>query len=246
MNAVPSAGEQLFARFAHSPNELGYCGPETRGMLAAAARGEAVAGSVRRVATGFSGAWVYQELVGELLGRDPMDPEVVRGYWLGTGVVDAIDPAEFWERLLAVIGPRAGAYWRHLDAGLAPEAHPGHAFHVLGVYPWSRLLVTGRPEPIGVLDSCCIRPAVVRRVGDDDLELESLALEYSAGELRLVSRVETGVPHPFDPALAVGDAVAVHWGAVCAVLSPGESAALEASLERQLARTAPRLRAELG
>jgi len=38
-----TSGERLFARYAFSPNDLGFCGPAGAGALAGVARGEDVA-----------------------------------------------------------------------------------------------------------------------------------------------------------------------------------------------------------
>jgi hypothetical protein len=49
-----SRGAEMFARYAHAPNALGYCGPP----LGATLRDGSV-DEVRRAATKFSGAWPY-------------------------------------------------------------------------------------------------------------------------------------------------------------------------------------------
>ena len=239
MTLVHTPGERLFARYAYSPNELGYCGPAGAAGLAAVARGEEIEFDVPDVASHFSGAWVYQVIIGRLLGLDPLDETVVRGYWTGNTATAGIDRAAFWDRLIAVIGPRAGAYWKHLGPSLAPEAAPSHAFHVLGVYPWSRLLDMGRPEPIGVLGDCCVRPATVTAVGPS-LTLATAAL---VGDGKGVRWEETAFDAPalFDRDLAVGDRVAVHWGSVCDRLTEGEFTVLSEGLADQTDRLNARL-----
>jgi hypothetical protein len=237
-----TAGERLFARYAFSPNDLGFCGPAGAGALAGVARGEDVAFDVRRAASRFSGAWAYQVVIGDLLGRDPLDEEVVRGYWTGTVETAGLDRAEFWQRLLAVIGPQAGSYWKHLDDKLAAEAAPNHAFHVLGVYPWTRLLVTGRPEPVQVIDSCCIRPGRVIAVeADGRLEVSADELVFRDGVLSLQPTVYTGIESLFVPGLAENDAVALHWGAVCDVLDESEASVLGDQLAEQVEKVNRRL-----
>ena len=124
------------------------------------ARWRAVAGAdvdVPSLARGFSGAWPYQQVLAELAGiDDPLDERVVRAYWTGNELTDRVGNVRFGSALLERIRPQAGHYWGHLTDDLLAEASPTHAFHVFGVYPWSRLLETGLPEPLNVLDSCRI------------------------------------------------------------------------------------------
>jgi len=239
-----SPGEVLFGRYAFSPNELGYCGPAGAQALAAVARRESIDFDVRRVASRFSGAWAYQVVIAGMLGLDPLDAEVVRGYWTGNAASAGLDRREFWDRLIAVIGPQAGSYWKHLDDRLAVEAAPSHAFHVLGVYPWTRLLATGRPEPVDVIDSCCIRPGRVVAVGADGrVEVESNELRFGDGRLSLESAEPKFVESLFVPDLAVGDRVALHWGAVCDRLTAAEALVLSDQLGEQVERVNVRLAA---
>jgi len=245
----------LFAQYAHAPNALGYCGPTGSAALVAAATGSppvAAALEVAAVAQRFSGAWPYQRLLAAMAGvADPLDPLVVRGYWTGNATSAAVDPAELGARLLAELAPQAGHYWTHLTADLLPEAAPSHAFHVLGVYPWSRLLGVG-PEPLGVLESCRVAWATVEEVLGDELVVTGPRLEYDAATdatpaaLRLGEPVARRVRHllegrAFVAGLAPGDVVAVHWDFACDRLTPDEAQDLVAQTTWQLDAMAPRV-----
>lgn len=243
-------GQRLFARYAHAPNALGYCGPAGAAALEAAACGHGDGAAVVAAARRFTGAWPYQELIAALAGRtDPLDAEVVRAYWTGNALTDRIDPVEFGTRLLERLGTQAGHYWTHLTPELLAEAAPTHAFHVLGVYPWSRLLTTGMPQPVQVLDSCRIRWGTVVAVGPDTATVRSRRLEFDGARLRLgAERAETvrrrtgaGV---FVPGLRLGEHVALHWDFLCDRLEEEEEVGrLEAATVRQLDRTNGRLAA---
>ncbi|MGY2876085.1 hypothetical protein ACVW00_003275 [Marmoricola sp. URHA0025 HA25] len=239
-----TAGERLFAQYAHAPNALGYCGPEAADGLLAGARGEHPPIDVRAIARGFSGAWPYQDVIAELSGlSDPLDPDVVRAYWTGNQVTKLIEPAEFGTALLARIKPQAGHYWAHLDDELLREALPTHAFHVFAVYPWSRMLSLQRPEPLEVLDSCRIAWATVLETSGDTVTVEHTPLTYD-GELGLgppASRTVTD--EGFAGELATGDTVALHWGRVCDRLTTNEAALLEYWTRRQIELSNPRIRA---
>ncbi len=238
-----SAGERLFARYAFHPNEKGYCGPDGAPLLAEVARGAGADVDVRAAATRFSGAWPYLCVIGELLGCDPLDDRAVRAYWTGSAEGDAIDRAEFWRRLLAIIGPQAGSYWTYLTDALAAEAAPHHAFHVFGVYPWTRLLSTGRPEPVEVLESCAILPAQVVHIDGEQWTVIGPRLVYRDGTLALEDPDEPRTATvPFGDIAGVGDRVVLHWGAVAEVTDAETADGLRERVELQLARVNARLR----
>lgn len=216
-----SAGVDLFARYADAPNALGYCGPpEGIGTTEA---------EIRASAPRFSGVWPYLQVLARLTGTaDPLDPRLVEAYWLGRDL--GVDPEEFGRELLAVLGPRAGAYWTHLTADLLAEVAPDHGFHVFGVYPWSRLLGAG-PQPLFVLDSCRIRWGTV--VGLDPLTVASPRLTYD-GRLGLGAPTESPVE---GGGVAVGDVVAVHWDRLVDRLTAEQVTVLEASTRTRLTLT---------
>jgi len=236
-------GAEMFARYAYAPNALGYCGPP----LGATLRDGSV-DEVRSAATRFSGAWPYLRVLSELTGiADPLDYRLVESYWLGGGVGSDLDPKDFFDALLAIIGPQAGRYWSHLTEELACEAAGNHSFHVFGVYPWTRFLGRGMDEhPLGVLDNCRITWGTVVSRNGDNIEVRCRRLVCDGQALTL------GEPsvRPLDvwadgysavPDVAVGDEVAVHWGRLCGRLDPQQVRRLAESTDRQLRVTSQRL-----
>lgn len=216
-------GEALFCRYAKGPNERGYCGPTNWDGK-----------SVREFASQFTGAWAYQQVLAQMWNCDPLDEEVVRAYWLGTARSDAIDQQEFFARLLEVIGDRAKSYWGHLyDGSLETEAAPTHAFHVLGVYPWSRLLQTGMSEPLEVLNNCLLRPGIVENGGTVTAATLSFDPETGLALKHAPNRVENSLPP--------GTSVLLHWGEVCDQINAQQGDELQKRLLRQVERTNRRL-----
>jgi hypothetical protein len=238
-----AAGVEMFARYAYAPNALGYCGPPLGGALR-----DGSVDQVRTAATKFSGAWPYLQVLSTMSGiSDQLDYRLVESYWLGGGVGADLDPDEFVDALLAIIGPQASSYWGHLNADLACEAAANHCFHVFGVYPWSRLLGRGVDEhPMGVLDNCRITWGTVLSRDGDDIEVscrrlvltdDGLALsEPSARLLEVWADGYSAIPD-----VAVGDEVAIHWGRLCGRLQPEQIQALADTTTRQLAVTNQRL-----
>jgi hypothetical protein len=236
-------GVDMFARYAYAPNALGYCGPPLGATLR-----DGSADEVRSAATGFSGAWPYLRVLSALTGiADPLDYRLVESYWLGGGIGAGIDPRDFFDALLEIIGPQAGHYWSHLTTDLAAEAAGNHCFHVFGVYPWTRFLGRGMDEqPLHVLDSCRITWGTVTSRAGPHIEVlcarlawdgHALALtEPSPRELEVWADGYSAVPD-----VTVGDEVAVHWGRLCGRLDAGQIRALAESTDRQLRITSERL-----
>ncbi|KAA0022201.1 DUF6390 family protein [Antrihabitans cavernicola] len=241
-----SPGERLFAQYVYAPNALGYCGPDDAHALVTAACGGQVDADLTAIAKRFSGAWPYQRLLANFADVvDPLDSEIVRAYWTGNSITDAIDRHAFGTTLLETFAEQAGAYWRHLTPDLIDEVAPTHAFHVFGVYPWSRLLSSGAPQPLQVLDSCRINVGTVVDVRDDNIVVRMRQLEYD-GTLRLGREQDHPVQHRVDagtfvPDLQVADRVAVHWAFVCDRLTSEQADRLDYWTQWQLERTNRRL-----
>lgn len=247
MAGEAAAGHRLFAKYAHAPNALGYCGPDGSAALRDVACGGGSQVDVPAIARRFSGAWPYQQVLADLADvADPLDERVVRGYWTGNDLTDQIDRKRFGACLLDAIKPQAGQYWSHLTDELLVEAAPTHSFHVFAVYPWSRLLSTGRPEPLDVLDGCRITWATVVAVESDKLVVTARHLEYDGEGLSLGAEQEGRVGYRLDgdafiDEVDVGDRVAVHWGFACDRLTADQATTLERWTKWQLDAMAPRL-----
>ena len=220
-------GRRLFARYAYAPNSLGYCGPaDAAALFELAATGRAEA-DITAIAARFSGAWPYLTVLAELAGiSDPLDERVVRAYWTGSPLLDTVDRTVFGARLIERISA-AGAdrYWAHLSPRLLPEAAPSHAFHVFGVYPWSRLLTAGQPEhPLHVLDSCRIRWGQIVSIHGDRVIVRARRLIWDSGRLGLGPERDeaaglTEGGRGFVTRPRPGEWVALHWDWVCDRLS---------------------------
>lgn len=243
------AGERLFARYAHAPNDLGYCGPAQSRILLECGAGGGDPAQVRAVARGFSGAWPYLRILARLAGiDDPLDPRVVDAYWLGGGVGDDIDARVFGETLLADIGGQAGHYWRHLTPELVAEAAPHHCFHVFGVYPWSRLLGERNHEhPLHVLDKCRISwGTVLETLPGDRVLVATRRLTWDGHRLSLSAPSDEEAAlavdgHVFVPGVRQGERVALHWDRVADRLTEDQAERLSRTTQAQIEATNRRL-----
>ena len=242
------AGVEMFARYASAPNALGYCGPADTTALATGTEAE-----IRDAAREFSGAWPYLRIMASMTGvTDPLDPRLVESYWLGGGLGATLDPAAFLSELLALIGPLAQGYWRHLTPALSAEASANHSFHVFGVYPWSWLLGRGPAEqPLRILDGCriswarvCDRSPTELTVRARRLRWDGHRLSLSPNTTRVLDITGYGTRSGID-GLGAGDHVALHWDHVCGPIDLARVRTLAATTVRQVNATNRRLTARL-
>jgi hypothetical protein len=241
--ATAASGPVLFARFAYGPNRLGYCGPEAVEQLF----GEGTSGgddrALRELARGFEGAWPYLELIARANGLgDPLDRRVVEAYWLGSSLLEAVDPAMFAASLAIRFRPRLRADgWRWMAGKPAAGAVPVHAFHVLDVFPRVGLLRSGAiDKELEVMDSCRVRWGRVVERNGDWLVVNAVPLAMSNGQLalgparpELVQAWRDGAGFVDD--VAPGDVIAIHWSWACDRLSADQLNRLVSWTSREIA-----------
>jgi Family of unknown function (DUF6390) len=223
MTALPRqqlpAGHALFARYAFPPNELGYCGPA-----------DVASGELGKHATEFDGAWPYLQAIADAAGfDDPLDEEVVRGYWVGGPLLDRLEPAGLLARLRTVFKGQLTGLLEDLTSPAGVLAH--HSFHVFVVYPWVRFLDRDPTTPVQVLQDCRIRWGTVQSVDDEHVVVLSRPLEFDSGVLALGETVTERVRWrkggvSLIAAPAPGDTIAAHWDWVCGTLADAERDAL--------------------
>jgi hypothetical protein len=235
-------GAILFGRYAFPPNERGYCGPDRADELLERVATGASGPALAEVARGFAGAWPYLELIGECLGRDPLDPVVVRTYWLGGPQLARCGGRPLLDSLETRFKPRLSRLeFERLAAAAIAGATPHHNFHVFGVYPWVGLLHGGMgDEPLHVLDRCRIRWGQVAEVHGDTALVSSRSLTWDGRRLDLgpvaaeAARLRRD-GHGLAKAVRPGDWVSLHWDWVCDRLGPSELAYLRSSTATELA-----------
>jgi hypothetical protein len=219
------AGSALFARYAYPPNELGYCGPGDSGVLLHGDDAARVASHARA----FDGTWPYLSTIAGATGSDPLDVDVVRGYWVGGPALRCVDPAALLTTLRAGFSGQVTGLLDDVESSPAVLAH--HSFHVFAVYPWVRFLEREATTALKVLQSCRIRWGTVTAVDGEHAVIDTCPLVLCDGALQL------GHQHPervrwsrdgasFITAPAPGTVVSAHWDWVCDTLTDGERAAL--------------------
>ena len=239
---APAPGPIRFARYAFGPNRLGYCGPDEAGELFQQATIGRDLARLRELAGQFEGAYPYLRLIALSNGiADPLDAEVVQGYWLGSALADRVRPAEFGRSLEERFRPRLRREgWRWLGGKPEAGAAPNHAFHVLDVFPKVGLMRTGDVgDALAVMDSCRIRWGRVLERDGDTLAVSAVPLEMVDGRLVLgaprIERIRGWVDGAgFVEDARPGDVVAIHWDWACERLDAGRLGTLQRSTAAEL------------
>ncbi|MGD0084717.1 MAG: DUF6390 family protein [Acidimicrobiales bacterium] len=235
-------GPVLFARYAYPPNSLGYCGPsDPAALLEAASDGPDLDG-LGRLAARFEGAWPYLQLIAACNGiSDPLEARVVEAYWVGNELVDRVSAPALAASLSDRFQQPAIQLLESSMSAAPAGGVPQHSLHVFAVYPWLRLLRSGKKGPaLEVLDRCRIRWGHVEAVTGDLVTVRSQVLSFDGSRLALgAERVEQarcsldGVGPAIE--LRPGDTVSLHWDWVCDRLSPAALSWLQDCTLRNLA-----------
>jgi hypothetical protein len=226
-------GYEEFARYAFPPNELGYCGPaDTEALL----RGGNAAELAAR-AKEFDGAWPYLDAIADAVrAPDPLAAEVVRNYWVGGPLLQAVDPDELLRRLRTSF---AGQVTGLLDALEPGQALAHHSFHVFVVYPWIRFLDRNPTKPVQVMQDCRIRWGTVQSVAGDHVVIDSRPLVFADGTLALGELTPERVRWSKEgtslaPAPVPGQTLSAHWDWACGSIGDDEREALAAATQLSL------------
>lgn len=212
------AGAVLFSRFAYPPDALGRTDEDrARDLVDDGHRFDAM----RRLGTlarGYESALPYLELIAEgAQVDDPLDLRAVEAYWIGSPLLDQVDPDSLQnylrQRAQSLGEPDEQARPGH------PLLRPHHNFHVLAATPWAAPHRTAH-TPVEALDQCRIRWGRVLAVDATTATVRSRPLVRVDGVLGLgEARLEQAHVRPHGPGSAPrverGDWCALHWDWVC-------------------------------
>jgi hypothetical protein len=147
---------QFCARFALSPNTLGYCGSKTANLKDCIEKGNC--DHVKKEIKKFIVLWPYLKTISEITGLDPFSYEVIEAYWLGNDLLKKVKNEDY-EILLKNFIEQGVPKWLVSDLKKNPPKKfiPNHTFQVLfvgvgrasGAVPFNRTtvnkcLITGK------------------------------------------------------------------------------------------------------
>ena len=234
----PLAAMVRFIRYGFMPNRLRYCGGDENRLLFDHAVEQVVDGGLKGHLQKFTGALPYLRLIARANGiADPFDRRVVDAYWIGNSLLDHVEVRQLYDSLLERFGKQLQGRARDLVLGKAPAgARPHHSFHVLDVH--SRVGDFGQTLP--TMDHCRVSWGTVVDVDGGELVVDRAPLVLAQGKLVLGEPIRERVVRQiegrgFVEQAAIGDAVSIHWGWACEVLSADQLARLERYTRHHLA-----------
>ncbi|MGH2534856.1 MAG: DUF6390 family protein [Thermomicrobiales bacterium] len=228
-NAI--AGTARFVRYAFMPNRLSYCGGDDNRAIFDYALATVREPPLEAMLRKFSGAMPYLTLIAR--GNDiadPFDDRVVEAYWIGNELLDRVRVGDLYASLRDRYRTQLSPRLMELVAAKAPAgARPHHSFHVFDVW---RNVDRLSGDVLATLDNCRISWGTVLSVEGGELLVERRPLVMQDGKLVLADARPERVVRQIDgrgfaEAAQPGDAVSLHWGWVCEVLSPRQRASLE-------------------
>lgn len=231
-------GALLFSRFAYPPGSLGKTDQDfARDLVEDGSSFDAMK-RLGVLARGFESALPYLELIAAASDSDdPLDPQVVEAYWIGSPLLDAVDTATI-ERYLDERAALVGLDDQPSRPAASPLLRPHHNFHVLAATPWAAPSLATQ-APLEALDKCRVRWGRVLGIEGAVASVRSRPLVRTDGVLALgEARIEQARLRPIaeseTPRVRRGDWCALHWDWVCDRISTRQLVQLRRYTRMQL------------
>jgi len=239
---VSLAGALTFGRYAFSPNELGYCGPDDSAALLHYVSEKTPDQGLIELERRFEGAYPYLCLIAQSNGiADPFDERVVDAYWIGNSLLDGVETRALHDSMKERFGARmkpTDLRWLMTKIG---AARPHHNFHVFDIYVRTGLMRDDTAKvAVSAMDSCRISWGTVLGVEGSELLVERPQLVSANGKLGLTEPRATRVARQRDgqgfvDEVQPGAVVSIHWSWACDALTADELARLQSATQRCLA-----------
>ena len=241
MSSQKKDGAILSARHSFMPNRLGYCGPDENEVLLEACLTNKRSKQLLQALEAFKGAQPYLKFIGQSVGLDPFDYQVVEAYWIGNHLLDNIPRTGFYEHLrerLARKFPKE--HIKSLFESRPFATFPHHALHVfnafstMGTVPDAFANATGPDDQVGeLMDKCRISwGRILSTDKDGNLMVEYEPIIRREGILAFGKPTRTKVISQINGSsfmhdLKPGDWLSFHWGFACSTLTAVQVANLK-------------------
>lgn len=233
-------GILLCAKYATSPNLLGYCGPDDFQNIIDHLRENVANRELELLLCQFETLFPYLNLIAKTNKTDdPFDERVVEAYWIGNPLLEKVKEADLifhlrenllLERKLAKVD-----FKKLIKKSFLLPFLPHHAFHVVNIFKMARLDLDS--YKIEAIDNCRIGWGEIDKILNiknkkyrqkiKKMFVKTKPLSKKNGALILDRPVlrEIKVDYKgkeFIKNLKVGDWVSFHWGYLCDVLNHGQ------------------------
>jgi len=152
-------GSLLFAKYAFSPNKMGYCGPAQGGAIFEYCISNYSDEGLVNILKGFEGAFPYLKIIAESNGiKDYFDTRVVEAYWIGNNLLGGVKDKIFYDSLNERFSKKIEKNpMKWILTKPIMGAKPHHAFHVLDVYTKTGLSKSGlKSNVLETINNCLI------------------------------------------------------------------------------------------
>ena len=217
-------------RYAFGPNRLHMCGPDMNREVLAYLTAGATDQGLTDILRNFKTLYPYlQEIAWANQIKDPFDRRVVEAYWIGNELLENISPKKFYNYLVEDLQIKkrfSSKDFERLQYKLIEGAKMHHAFHVFNVWKDS-----GQTDLAG-FDQCRVSWGQVTKVDGPIIKVLRRPLVLLGGKFTLDSAVPVDVARQLEGSsildeTKVGDAISIHWGVPCEVLTAPQVANLE-------------------
>ncbi len=221
---LKNPGVLLHAKHAYMPNNLGYCGPDERGMIIEHLRESKVDEGLLSMLKRFEAAYPFLKMIAKSTGKEPFDYRVAEAYWIGNSLLDRVQPKDFFEFAhQGLNGKMSKNEAKLLFSKIGAVARPHHTFYVLSIYARTK----GAPEEEGkllqLMDSCRISWGKVASLDGKTMSVQYRPLQLKDGRLELSAPVKKEVSYDSEiPSISTvkeGDWVSLHWNFACEKLT---------------------------
>lgn len=222
------------ARYAYSPNKLGYCGPDqNENILGYITTGTEDLG-LKEILIDFQTLKPYLTFIAKANKvPDPFDSRVIEAYWIGNNLLEKISVKQFYKYLNDdfIIPKKVNKKsLKYIFGKLAMGAKPHHSFHVLNIF--NRTGHLSISHTLETMDSCCINWGRVVKNMPDKLLVSYNPLILEEGKLKKGKAIQKEVTkemhcESLHPEIVKGDLVSFHWSVVCEKITPIQAKSLD-------------------
>ncbi len=234
-------GLLLCARYAVSPNLLGYCGPSKSSNLIDHLKENIADREVSHILSEFETLYPYLKLIASINKiTDFFNKDVVEAYWIGNSLLNNISNKDYFyflKELLRLERKLNKKNFQKLKEKILIYSFlPHHSFHVFNIFRR-----TGKDpsfQTLETMNECRIGWGNVKEIitnkdsGLSRLIVESNKLKINNGQLVLAKPMMKQIRLDFKgkklmKKIKKGDWVSFHWGYLCDVLTNKQVANLE-------------------